>query len=44
MTLPAHLLLGIRLHENVLEVMHFDVYFVKVGIENYRFHVEIMIL
>ena len=29
MTLPARLLLGIKLHENVLEVMHFDVCFDK---------------
>ena len=29
MTLPARLLWGIKLHENVLEVMHFDVCFDK---------------
>ena len=29
MTLTARLLLGIKLHENVLEVMHFDVCFDK---------------
>ena len=45
MTLPARLLWGIKLHENVLEVMHFDVCFDKSWyIENYRFHIEIMIL
>ena len=29
MTLPARLLWSIKLHENVLGVMHFDVCFVK---------------
>ena len=44
-TLPARLLWGIKLHENVLQVMHFDVYFDKSWyVENYRFHKEIMII
>ena len=29
MTLPARLLWGVKLHENVLHVMHFDVCFDK---------------
>ena len=29
MTLPAHLLWGVKLQENMLHVMHFDVCFYK---------------
>ena len=37
MTLPAHLLWGIKLHENVLQVMHFDVCFDKSGYRKLSF-------
>ena len=40
MTLPARLLWGVKLHENVLHVMHFD----KSWYRNYRFHIETIIL
>ena len=37
--------MGVINHENVLQVMHFDVCFDKSWyIENYCFHIEIMIL
>ena len=35
MTLPAGLLWSVKIHENVLHVMHFDVVLIKVVIENY---------
>ena len=37
MTLPARLLWGVKLHENVLYVMHFDVCFDKSWYRTYLY-------
>ena len=37
MTLPARLLWGIKLRENLLEVVHFDICFDKIGYRRFLF-------